>query len=191
MGVNLIAKLDSLQICEEQGGDGSASVNKGNHRILRFNLHVRNIGDQDLVVGDPTDPNIQRKFFDPAPTELTGGLGFKFNQPFFAYSLRNDDSSVKISGYKIPICFDVLPGSSGVQGIVAGGGEDQYVADSCTLIIDDVPDSEYILEATVNAPSVDAVKNGKGEMLFEEDRYDDNTFAIRVQIKGDAIKRLF
>ena len=137
---------------------------------MRFNLHVRNIGDQDLVVGDPRDPNIQRKFFDPAPPELTEGLAFKFNQPFFAYSLRNDDSSVKISGYKIPICFDVLP--NGEQGIAAGGGEDQYVPDfPCTLIIDDIPDGEYILEVTVNAPSVDAVKNGKGEVLFEEDRY--------------------
>jgi hypothetical protein len=54
---------------------------------------------------------------------LTEELGFKFKkQPFFRYSIRNDDSSIKISGYKEAFCFDGLdPESCHNQGLPAGG----------------------------------------------------------------------
>jgi hypothetical protein len=197
MGVNLIPKLDGFRISRENfkrkeaGGDGSVNlgcVDKGNHRVLRFNLHTLNIGDKDLVIGNPKDrPDI----FEHSDVFSTG---FQFRQPpFFVYFLKNDVSSVKISGYKIPFCFDALPPASCEnQGIAAGVGEDVYESElPCQfVVIDDVADGEYTLETTVNAPSVDAVKLGKGKVLFEEDNYDDNTIAVRLLIKGDNIEKL-
>jgi Lysyl oxidase len=197
MGVNLIPKMDGYRISrenfkpKEEGGDGSVNlgcVDKGNHRVLRFNLHTINIGDKDLVIGNPKDRPDIFEHSDVFPT------GFQFRRPpFFVYKLKNDDSSVNISGYKIPFCFDALhPMSCENQGIAARGGEDIYESElQCQfVVIDDLADGEYILEATVNAPAVDAGKYGKGKVLFEEDNYDDNTIAVRLQIKGDNIQEL-
>ena len=47
------------------------------------------------------------------------------------------------------------------------------------MVIDDIADGIYTLEATVNAPAVDAGKYGKGKVLFEEDNYEDMLFAYR------------
>ena len=52
------------------------------------------------------------------------------------------------------------------------------------------PMERYILEATVNAPSVDAAKNGKGQVFIEEDNYDNNTVSVRLQIIGDNVRKL-
>jgi Lysyl oxidase len=80
------------------------------------------------------------------------------------------------------------------QGILAGGKkEDTYeLAMPCQfVVIDDLADGEYILEATINAPSVDAVKNKyKYKVIFEEDNYDDDTVAVRLRIKGDDVNVL-
>jgi Lysyl oxidase len=196
MGVNLVPQLDGFSIYtenfirKEEGGDGSVDlgcIDKGSHRVLRFNLHCLNVGDEDLVIGNPKErPDI----FEHSDVFDTG---FQFREKFFVYALKNDDSGVIQRGYKIPFCFDGGPKySCDYQGIAAGGNEDVYESDlPCQFVrIDDVPDGEYILEATVNAPSVDAAKNGKGKVLFEEDNYDDNTVAIRLLIQGDDIKQI-
>lgn len=98
MGVDLVGKLNGFSISREnfslkkEGGDGSVDygcIDSGSHRVLRFNMNTLNKGDKDLVIGDPSDPNVQRKFFDPAPKELTEDLGYKFKQqPFFVYLLK-------------------------------------------------------------------------------------------------------
>ncbi len=197
MGVNLIPKMDGYKISKEnfrlkkENGDGSvdlACVDKGTHRVLRFNLRTRNIGDKDLIIGNPKDrPDI----FEHSDVFDTH---FQFKRPpFFVYTLRNADSSVKKLGYKIPYCFDALqPMSCYNQGIAAGGGEDTYEADMpCQfVVIDDLIDGKYFLDATVNAPSVDAIKYGKGKVIFEEDNYDDNTLTVCLQIKGDEVKEI-
>jgi lysyl oxidase len=201
MGVDLVGKLQGFKISREnfiEETDGSTEngcIEKGHHRVLRFNMVTYNIGDKDLVIGDPRDPTVQAKYFEPFDEKFTEGLGYRFKaKPFFAYSLRNDDSTVNISGYKDAFCFDGLePESCYNQGLAAGGEKrDVYGSNmACQfVVIDNVPDGEYTLEATVNAPSVDAVKNGKGEIFFEEDNYDNNTVAVRLQIKGDMVTKL-
>jgi hypothetical protein len=196
MGVNLIPKLDNFRISrddfrsKEEGGDGSVNlkcVEKGKHRVLRFDLHVINIGDKDLVIGNPKDrPDI----FEPS---IVFSTGFQFREKFFVYTLKNDDSSLKISGYKIPFCFeDEDKYTCENQGIGKESKEDVYGGElPCQfVVIDDVPDGEYTLEATLNAPSVNAVKTGKGKVLFEEDNYDDNTVSVRLQIKGNDVTEI-
>jgi hypothetical protein len=150
-----------------------------------------NIGDKDLIIGNPKDrPDIfehSTVFADVVPP------GFQFKKPpFFVYNLKNDDLSVNINGYKIPYCFEGLDGTCTNQGIKANGGQDTYGGNNpCQfVIIDNIPDGEYILEATVNAPSVEAAKNGKGKIIFEEDDYDDNTVAVRIQIKDDQVNEI-
>ncbi|TLX89776.1 MAG: hypothetical protein E6K94_09350 [Thaumarchaeota archaeon] len=201
MGVDLVGKLNNFRISNEnfrEEADGSVEygcVTAGNHRVLRFNMITTNIGDKDLIIGDPEDPSVQRRFFDPAPPELTEELGFKFKkQPFFRYSIRNDDSSIKISGYKEAFCFDGLdPESCHNQGLAAGGKKtDIYGIDmACQfVVIDSIPDGEYILEATVNAHSVEAVKNYSKDIFIEEDNYDNNTVAVHLKIKGDKVTEI-
>jgi Lysyl oxidase len=189
MGVDLVGKLDGFSVSRENFGREDHSVeygciDAGNHRVLRFNMITLNKGSTDLVIGDPRDSNIQKKFFDPEKKELTEGLGYKFKkQPFFVYLLRNDDSSVKVSGYKEAFCFDGLdPMSCYNQGLAAGGKrEDRYESDmACQfVVIDDLSDGEYVLEATVNA-----------QRLIEEDDYGNNTVAVRLQIKGDDLPKI-
>ena len=135
MGVDLIGKLHGFKISREnfnEGADGSVEygcIDKGNHLVLRFNMVTYNIGDKDLVIGDPRDPSVQTKFFEPFDKKFTEGLGYRFKaKPFFVYSLRNDDSSVNVLGYKDAFCFDGLqPESCYNQGLAARGKkEDTY-----------------------------------------------------------------
>jgi hypothetical protein len=205
MGVDLVGRLDNFTIANEnfvekgEGGDGSVDygcATPGNHRVLRFDMITTNIGDKDLKIGDPNDPSVQSRYFVPAPKELTEGVGFKFKeQPFFKYSIRNDDSTIKISGYKEAFCFDGLgpvPSCTN-QGLAARGTmEDEYGSDmACQfVVIDSIPDGEYILEATVNAPSVEAVKNYSKNVFIEEDNYDNNSVSVRLQIKGDNVTEI-
>ena len=53
------------------------------------------------------------------------------------------------------------------------------------IIIDGLKDGIYTFKATVNAPSVDAVKNGKGKILFKEDNYDNNTVSLNLKLNGN------
>ena len=193
MGVDLVGKLESFKVQRqnfarlEENGDGSVEygcVKAGSHRVLRFNMITLNRGDKDLVIGDPRDPDTQKKFFDPVDPRLTEGLGYKFKrQPFFVYSLRNDDSSVKLSGHKEAFCFDGFEmGNCYKQGLPAlEKMSDTYEYDmACQfVVIDNIPDGEYILEATVNA-----------QRLIEEDDYDNNTVTVRLEIKGDNVTKL-
>lgn len=203
MGVDLKGELDNFTISRENfNDDENCSIRygciekKGIHRVLRFDMVTSNIGDEDLIIGDPNDPDVQSKFFEPFAKECTEGQGYRFKaKPFFVYSLRNDDSSMKISGFKDAFCFDGLPPwmDCDHQGLAAGGRtQDVYGSDMpCQfVVIDDLPDGEYILEATVNAPSVDAAKSGKGPVFIEEDNYDNNTVYVRLQIIGDNVRKL-
>jgi hypothetical protein len=199
MGVDLVGELRRFDVSTEdfvsvtEGGDGSVDygcVSKGRHRVLRFDMVTYNKGDKDLILRDPANPELQRKYFRPAKPELTEGTGFQFKaQPFFTYSLRDDDSSIKLSGYKEAFCFDGIEmGNCDKQGLLAKKLPDVYDSDmACQfIVIDGLAPGEYILEATVNAPSVEAIKNGNGEVFIEEDNYDNNTIAVRLQINQDS-----
>jgi lysyl oxidase len=200
MGVDLVGRLENFKISNENFVEGNHSVmygcaTLGNHRVLRFDMITTNIGDKDLKIGDPKDPSVQSRYFVPEKEELTEGVGFKFKeQPFFKYSIRNDDSTIKISGYKEAFCFDGLePESCSNQGLAAKGElEDTYGSEmACQfVIIDSIPDGEYILEATVNAPSVEAVKSYSKDVFIEEDNYDNNSVSVRLQIKGDNVTEI-
>jgi len=57
------------------------------------------------------------------------------------------------------------------------------------VVIDGIPDGLYTLEATVNAPSVKTVRAGRSHVFIEEDNYDNNTVAVKLQIGGDNVRK--
>ncbi len=152
---------------------------------MRFDLQLLNIGDKDLVIGDPSN---RPDLFEPEP--LLGG--WKFKEKFYTWQLKND-TGIEKHGYKVAFCLMdfVHPEiyNCGNQG-VAVGGHDEYHADlPCQFIeIDGIPDGEYVFEATANSYSVKAAKTGKGNVLIEEDNYDDNTVTVQTRIKGDKVE---
>lgn len=190
MGVNLVPEVRNFSVSSENFDDGNDSVRLGcvplgQHRILRFDLLCYNKGDQDLVIGRPEDrPDIFVK---------SDVFGWQFKDKFYTYTLKND-SGVEKLGYKVAFCL--LGGTSAdgrsfdcsYQGIAAQSNDTYGAGLPCQfIIIDDIPDGDYSLEATANAPSVQAAKSGKGKIIIEEDNYDDNTVKARLQITGDSV----
>jgi lysyl oxidase len=194
MGVNLVPKLDGFHIettdftrGKDDGSVEYGCIPEGNHTVLRFNLHCHNIGDTDLVVGNPASrPDI----FEPGPK---GEFPWVFKEKFNTCSIKNN-SGVVLTGYKRAFCLEDEDGikfNCENQGISAGN-HDTYPRDlPCQFVVIDkllddggkLPDGQYTFEATTNAPSVIAVKEHIGKVLFEEDNYDDNTVSLNLTIK--------
>lgn len=192
MGVNLVPKVDGFRIettdFSRGKDDGSVEygcITEGKHRVLRFNLHCHNMGDTDLVVGNPASrPDI----FEPAPK----GLAFPwvFKEKFNTCSIKNN-SGVELTGYKRAFCLEDEDGfkfNCENQGISKGNHDTYDRSLPCQfVVIDSLSDGQYTFEATTNAPSVLAVKEHIGKVLFEEDNYDDNTVSVNLTIKGDSV----
>lgn len=187
MGTNLIPKVDNfyIQTKEFPADDDSVTlkcIEQGKHRVLRFDLYCENIGDQDLVIGNPKDrPDIfiESKVFP-----------WQFKENFYTYFLRNN-AGLERKGYKVAFCLMGGPGfNCDNQGIAAGSQDVYGSALACQfVIIDNMADGEYVFEATANAASVDAVKNGRGNALIPEDNYDDNRVTVNLRITGDLVNK--
>jgi hypothetical protein len=197
MGVNLTAKVYGFEIWEQDfrkrgpgappGStiDGSVEdgcVQEGPHKVLRFSLNCRNIGDKDFVIGRPEErPDIFEK------SEFHGWI---MKDKFNTHTLKGDNG-VEYRGSKRPWCLYGGRGfSCDYQGIAAKGGLDRYMSDlACQFVlIDGIADGEYTFEAVTNATSVRAAKEKAGKIVFEEDNYDDNTVTVRLRIDGDLVE---
>jgi hypothetical protein len=156
---------------------------------MRFDLYCNNRGNEDLVIGNPAD--------HPEIFERSDVFGWQFKDKFYTYNLKNDSGVVR-EGYKVAFCL--LGGRSrkdgrtfdcDYQGIEAGKRDLYSAGLPCQfIIIDDLANGDYTLETTANAPSVKAVKTGKGNIIIEEDDYDDNTIEIQLRINGDTVRLL-
>jgi hypothetical protein len=195
MGVNLVPEIDGFQIRKQNfhrdvpdaplgsvtdGSIEDGCITEGQHRVLRFNLHCKNIGDKPLKIGNPADR--------PDIFERSEIHGFIMKDNFNVYTLKNNNG-VEVKGFKRPFCLE-----SGVdftcdnQGI--GVNEDDHYTSNLPcqfVILDDFPDGECTLEATTNATSVMAAKDKNGKILFEEDNYDDNTVKVNLRIHGNIV----
>src|SRR6185437_6213739 len=193
MGVNLVPVVKNFTISRENFDKENQSVKlgcvpTGQHRIIRFDLYCHNRGDKDLILGNPENlPDI----FEPSEV-----FGWQFKDKFYTYILKNG-SGLERSGYKVAFCLlggksaDGKPFDCSYQGIAAGNSDLYGAGLPCQfIIIDDIPDGEYTLEATANAPSVQAAKTGSGKVIIEEDNYDDNTTRVQLRITGDSVTRL-
>jgi lysyl oxidase len=198
MGVNLVPSVDGFEIWEEDfrkrgpgapaGStiDGSVEdgcVQEGIHKVLRFTLNCKNIGDKPFVIGNPAD---RTDIFERSTVHRSGWI---MRDDFNIYTLKGD-KNLEYHGSKRPWCLvGGAPFTCQNQGIAARGGIDRYTSDlACQfIVIDGIADGEYTLEAITNATSVHAAKNYPGKILFEEDNYDDNTISLRLRINGELV----
>src|SRR5688572_8778999 len=82
--------------CEVQEG----CAVPGTRRVLRFETESRNVGDGDLVFGDPGDPDNRDRFvWDPCHNH------YHFGQ-FTIYRLLNQSGGIVVEGKKIGFCLE-------------------------------------------------------------------------------------
>jgi lysyl oxidase len=131
--------------------------------ILWFNLECLNIGNEDLVVGRPED---RHDIFERGEV-----FGWEFKDKFYTYGLKGSSVAELRSGYEVAFCLmDAIKFSCEYQGISAGNLDIYGGNLPCQfIVIDDILNGDYALEATAYDPSVDVHKTGSGRILFKED----------------------
>ncbi len=188
MGVNLIPTIEEFSISQLNQNDQSyqlGCIERTKHRVLRFTLQLHNEGDKDLVIGNPAD---RPDLFVHEP----GGLfEYHFKEKFYTFQLKDDSGNIKSEGYKVAFCLmDGVRFDCSNQGVSAGNRDTYGAGLPCQFVaIDELPNGEYILEATANAYSVEQVKNGK-DPIVEEDNYDDNITSVRLRINGNNVTEI-
>jgi hypothetical protein len=211
MGVNLIPWIPPTR---EQGGqfivrrdyrrdfhahdfEHGCIESEGLHRLLKFDFYCINIGKEDFIAGNPkTQPEI---FF------LDKDHKHYHAKDFNKYHLLTA-SGEKIHSKKQAFCLTdylrYLPTASlrrqfrdcdTYQGISSGWADIYRSSMSCQYIVLEGPgmdraieDGHYTLVAETNAKHEDGPL--KGKHIFEvEDTYEDNTFVMRLEIRGDDV----
>jgi hypothetical protein len=147
--------------------DGCAS--EGLHTLLRFNFILKNIGDQNLVIGRPSS---RLDIFEPAKHNPTQWITTKrFNE----YYLKGIDGTPISLGHKRYHCIKDTTGNFNCdnQGISAGNQDTYSINELCNfLVIDNLENGCYQFEAVTNVSRV-----------FKEDSYDDNSISLKLIIK--------
>jgi hypothetical protein len=145
----------------------------GTRRLLRFSTMTPNIGDTDLVLGDPTaNPGFE---FAPCHNH------FHFNG-YARYELVNGIGDVVAVGHKQAFCLldsmPVLPDAGsphfhcGFQGLTRGWADIYDSSLDCQWVdITDVPDGDYLLRISINP-----------DQVIEESTYDNNTVEVAVTL---------
>jgi hypothetical protein len=196
VGVNLIPEvnIDSLIILErefikfgtppsspKQVPDGSVEdgcTTYGIHKILKFDMYCKNIGNEELIIGDRNNDNLFKN-------SIVHGRIFKY--PFFRYALLNTSGKEYVT-LKHPFCLTDDRGDCNDQRI-GPNRMDAYTRDhQCQfIVIDGIQSGNYILEATVNYFTLKVINDEQIGFIIKEDKYDDNTTRIPVTINGDLI----
>ena len=196
MGVNLVPELRRFSVVDfdfpdaahvpqnEKGGTkGSVidgCVTPGMHRILKFDFLSKNIGDTDLVIGDP------KNHLDWY--EYSSAHGHYHLKDYNVYAIYDDKGNQVSPGKKQGFCMvdiEAIPGFPNAgqqkftdcnvnQGITVGWA-DVYGRDlACQfIVIDGVGDGDYTIIATTNASHV-----------VPEDTYENNTICVGVRLHG-------
>src|SRR6266496_4865139 len=99
--MEIVDRLFVAGDCElEEGTVGGT----GYRRLLRFDTVVMNMGDADLLVGSPTDPNNPyASWFELAPCHRHYHI-----RGFSNYVLLNLDRTVAAQGHKQAFCLEDL-----------------------------------------------------------------------------------
>lgn len=196
MGVNLVPELRRFAVLDYDFPDAAhvpanegqftvgsvldGCVTPGMHRILKFDFMSKNVGDADLVIGDPKN--------HPTWYEFSAAHGHYHLKDYNVYALYDAQGNQAAPGKKQGFCMVdieqiqgfINPGQKKFtscltnQGITVGWA-DVYGRDlACQfIVIDGVPDGDYTIVATTNASHV-----------IPEDTYDDNTICVGVRLKG-------
>ncbi|HJQ82438.1 MAG TPA: lysyl oxidase family protein [Candidatus Binatia bacterium] len=141
--------------------EGCAGAQTG-RRLLSFSLRTRNLGPDDLVMGDPGCPDCSLNPGAPCANplyECSTAHGHPHFEGFAAADLLDAANQVVVSGHKAGFCLLDLECATpqydcGFQGITAGCA-DVYAAGLPCQYIDltdaAVPDGDYTLRVTLDA----------------------------------------
>lgn len=158
-------------------------IPNGTHNVLRFDFISKNIGDADFVAGRPLDrPDLfyyhlshhhfhMREFNQYRLVEINGTLSIPSTKPGFCLADVEQISGNETQQFSILCPDDVAMG-------VSAGWADVYSSDLLCqyLVIDDVPDGDYVLIAITNAAR-----------KVPEDTFDDNTISKGLHIQGEYV----
>jgi lysyl oxidase len=195
MGVNLVPEVKEFRLLDRefvrrdhktspnQVADGSVEddcISEGRHLVLRFDFYCHNIGDKDLVIGDPA-----------SRLDLYKNVGNRWilKDKFNIFSLTND-AGVKYGGTKVVFCIEDDSGDfdCSYQGISAGNFDLYEKSLPCNfIVVDGIADGDYTFEAITNATSVEAARENVKPIPIEEDNYDDNTIHLRLRIQNGQV----
>jgi hypothetical protein len=152
--MEIVDRLFEAGACElEEGTIGGT----GYRRLLRFDTAVMNMGDGDLVVGNPADPsNPYASWFIFATCHHHYHI-----RDFSNYQLLNLDRTVAASGHKQAFCLEDLlkyetvksnKFSCANQGITSGWADLYFKQLSGQWIdITGLPEGDYIVRCEINA----------------------------------------
>jgi len=151
----------------------------GDRRLLAFTTFTPNIGEADMILGDP----------DTAPGFVYSQChGHDHFEGYASYELLDQGGNVVATGHKQAFCLldsaPAVPGASsspryhcGFQGIQAGWGDAYDSNLDCQWVdITDVPTGDYVLAISIN-PS----------RTLPESNYDNNTVTVPVHVGEDVI----
>lgn len=186
-GVNFVPGLRDFSISTESFDASSSDVEDGHvtpgeHRLLRFDTIIYNVGDADAEIGRPED--------HPDLFEHSDSHGHAHMKGFNEYILVNQSGDTMDAGKKQTFCLRDnfrIPSRSNAsnssqydcdyQGISAGWAD---VYDSTLpgqyLVIDGLPDGEYTLRATTNADGA-----------IDETCTRDNTVRVDLRIENGTV----
>jgi hypothetical protein len=159
-------------------------IPNGTHNVLRFDFYSKNIGDADFIAGQPiARPDLfyyhlshhhfhMREFNQYRLVQVNGSLTIPSTKPGFCLA-----DVVELVPNAAPQQFSLTCAQNAVMGISAGWA-DVYTADlTCQyLVIDDVPDGDYVLIVATNAAR-----------KVPEDTFDDNTVSVGLHIQGSYV----
>lgn len=184
-GVNFVPGVRDFTVSTEVYDESSSDVadgfvSPGEHRLLRFDMIIYNVGDSDAELGRPED---RPDLFDYSESH-----GHEHLKGFNNYTLLDKSGERTGAVRKQTFCLRDLNQTRSnarsspqfnceYQGISAGWA-DEYDASlpGQYIVIDDLPDGEYTLEATTNAAGA-----------IDETCDSDNTVRVDLRISGDTV----
>ena len=190
MGANLVPIVRDFSIHTESFSQEDHSVQDGcvtpgTHRVLRFDFLSHNVGDADLVVGAPAAR--------PDLFVLSDSHGHYHLKDFNEFVLYDCHWNQVTKGYKQAFCLVDIEHRSAWgpaapqftdcnanQGISAGWADLYHKSLACQfIVIDDVPDGDYVLVSTTNA-----------QHLIPEDSFADNTIYTGLRLISDTVTEI-
>ncbi len=189
MGVNLVTQVRNFLIQTESFSEEShevhdGCVSPGSHRVLRFDFLTVNVGSDDFVIGRPAD---RLDLFTWSEAH-----GHYHIRDFNEFLLFDASGNLATTGYKQAFCaidIEKADPSAGPakfyscnddQGISAGWADVYERSLACQfVVIDDLPDGDYTLQSTTNAPR-----------LADEDCFGDNTIWTGLRINGSSVTEI-
>jgi Lysyl oxidase len=190
MGANLVPIVRRFSIHnelfeEDSGSIADGCVTLGWHRVMRFDFLSHNIGDAELVVGNPED---HLDWFVWSPAHQHWHLK-DFNQ-FVLLDVAGDQVTL---GYKQAFCLVDVEHTSAWgpdspkfvnclqnQGVSAGWADLYDKSLACQfIVIDGVRDGDYVLASTTNA-----------QRIFPEDTFEDNTILTGLRIRRNSVTEI-